>query len=128
VTADGTVSALLRACGARDLDAALALLADDVEYDNVPLGSVTGRDRVREVLAGGVNEAAREVEWVVLRQVARDDVVMSERLDRFLLPGGWLELPVVGVFVVRDGRVVLWRDYFDLQDYREQKLRLSSAR
>ena len=28
--------------------------------------------------------------------------------------GGRIELPVMGVFEVRDGRIAVWRDYFDL--------------
>jgi limonene-1,2-epoxide hydrolase len=39
---------------------------------------------------------------------------MNERTDRFLLKGEWVDLPVAGVFEVRDGRITLWRDYFDL--------------
>ena len=42
------------------------------------------------------------------------DTVMNERVDRFLMPTGWLEVAVAGLFVVRDGKIVLWRDYFDL--------------
>jgi limonene-1,2-epoxide hydrolase len=37
-----------------------------------------------------------------------------ERLDRHQLSGGWAELPVVGVFDVRDNKIVAWREYFDL--------------
>ena len=45
---------------------------------------------------------------------------MNERLDRFQLGGGWVEVPVAGLFVLRDGRIALWRDYFDLATYRRQ--------
>lgn len=121
------VTAFLGACADRDLDRALALVSDDVEYDNVPVGIVTGPDGVRSVLTGGITATAEEVEWVVLRQVAQGDVVMSERVDRFLVRGTWLEIPVVGIFVVREDRIVLWRDYFDLLGYQEQKRRLDPA-
>jgi len=30
------------------------------------------------------------------------------------------EIPVAGLFVLRDGRIALWRDYFDLATYRRQ--------
>lgn len=118
----------LRACGDRDLDTALALVTADVQYDNVPVGVVTGPEGIRSVLGGGITAAAERVEWVVLRQVAQGDTVMSERVDRFFLQGTWLEIPVVGVFVLRDGRIALWRDYFDLLGYQEQKRRLPSPR
>ena len=115
------VTALVQACGRRDLDAVCALVADDIEYDNVPIGKVYGPDGVRSVLSGGVTAAASEVEWVVHRQVESDDTVMNERTDRFLVDGRWVEIPIAAVFVVRDGRVALWRDYFDLESYRRQR-------
>ena len=37
------------------------------------------------------------------------------------MPGGkHVELPVMGVFVVKDGKISLWRDYFDLASYTSQ--------
>lgn len=116
-----TVAAFLRACAARDLDAAVALVDAEVEYDNVPVGRVTGVRALREALSGGLMQEADEVEWVVLRQAAQGDVVLSERLDRFLVHGKWVEIPVVGVFELCQGRIRLWRDYFDLADYRRQR-------
>ena len=115
------VTALVLACERRDLDAVCALVTDDIEYDNVPIGKVYGPDGVRSVLSGGVTSAASDVEWVVHRQVASGDTVMNERTDRFLVDGRWIEIPIAAVFVVRDGRVTLWRDYFDLESYRRQR-------
>lgn len=115
------VSALVEACEQRDLDAVSALVADDIEYDNVPIGKVFGPDGVRSVLSGGVTAAASDVEWVVHRQVESGDTVMNERTDRFLVDGRWVEIPIAAVFVVRDGKVALWRDYFDLETYRRQR-------
>ena len=121
MTPDEAVTALVRACEARDLDAVCALLAEDVEYDNVPIGAVHGHDGVRHVLSGGVTQAATEIEWVVLRQVASGTTVMNERVDRFLVDGRWIEIPIAAVFEVREGRISLWRDYFDLETYRRQR-------
>ena len=121
MTPDEVVSALVRACEARDLDAVVALCADDIEYDNVPIGKVFGHEGVRKVLSGGVTEAATQVEWVVHRQVSSGSTVMNERTDRFLVAGRWMEIPIAAVFEVRDGRVSLWRDYFDLETYRLQR-------
>ena len=98
MTPDETVTALVAACEARDLDAVCALVTDDIEYDNVPIGAVHGPDGVRSVLSGGVTAAAEQVEWVVLNQVASGDVVMNERIDRFLVDGRWIEIPIAAVF------------------------------
>ena len=116
-----TVTALIEACERRDLDAVCAIVTDDIEYDNVPIGKVFGPDGVRSVLSGGVTAAASQVEWVVHRQVENGDTVMNERTDRFLVDGRWIEIPIAAVFEVRDSRVALWRDYFDLESYRRQR-------
>jgi limonene-1,2-epoxide hydrolase len=115
------VTALIEACERRDLDAVCALVTDDIEYDNVPIGKVFGPDGVCSVLSGGVTAAASQVEWVVHRQVENGDTVMNERTDRFLVDGRWIEIPIAAVFEVRDSRVALWRDYFDLESYRRQR-------
>lgn len=103
-----------------DLDAAAALLAEDVTYDNVPVGPLVGRDVARATLESFL-AAASEVEWQVLRQVVDGSVVANERVDRFRIGDGWLELPVAGFFEVDDdGRISVWRDYFDLTTYVRQ--------
>ena len=69
----------------------------------------------------GFLAASTEVEWRVLRQHSVDNVVFNERLDRFKMNGGWLELPVAGVFEVNEnGKISLWRDYFDMGTYMDQ--------
>jgi limonene-1,2-epoxide hydrolase len=119
MTAVETVNAFMTAAASRDYDAALALLTDDVEYQNMPLAPVTGHDAVKETLEMLLGLCS-ESQWVVHREVADGDTVMNERTDRFLVDGHWLELPVAGVFVVRNGRIALWRDYFDLDTIMKQ--------
>jgi limonene-1,2-epoxide hydrolase len=36
------------------------------------------------------------------------------------MPHGWVELPVNGVWEVVDGKITLWRDYFDAASYLKQ--------
>ena len=54
-----------------------------------------------------------ENEFKILSEATAGPVVFLERLDRHRLADKWVELPVTGVFEVRDGRIVRWRDYFD---------------
>ena len=121
MTPGEVVTALVTACERRDLDAVCALVTDDIEYDNVPIGKVFGPDGVRKVLSSGVMAEAAEIEWRVLAQTADADTVMNERVDRFLVGGRWIEIPIAAIFRVRDGRIFLWRDYFDLETYRSQR-------
>lgn len=121
MTSGEVVTALIAACERRDLDAVCALVSDDIAYDNVPIGVVHGPEGVRSVLSGGITQAASAIEWRVLEQVEQGDVVMQERVDRFLVDGRWIEIPLAALFRIRDGRIVLWRDYFDLESYRRQR-------
>jgi hypothetical protein len=50
-----------------------------------------------------------------LRNLAVDDnVVLTERVDEITTNDIAAPVPVMGTFAVRDGRIVAWRDYFDL--------------
>ena len=105
--------AFLAAFAAMDFDAALAFLADDAEYTNIPILTARGHAGVREVLEPFF-APIHENEFLVLRKAATGPVVFLERLDRHRLDHGWRELPVNSVFEVHDGKITVWRDYFDL--------------
>ncbi len=114
------VAAFIAAVERKDIEAAAAMLADDVSYENVPIAPIVGRDAARATLEAFLGPA-EEVDWPVRRQVVSGRHVFNERLDRFRLDGGWLELPVAGVFEVDDtGSITLWRDYFDMATYTRQ--------
>ena len=114
-----TVNRFLTAAAKRDYDTALPLLSEDVEYQNMPIMPVKGRDAVKEQLEA-LLAMGTDSEWKVLREVADGDVVMNERVDVFVIGGKPVELPVMGVFVLRDGLIAEWRDYFDLQTIMSQ--------
>ena len=117
------VTRFIDALVSNDLDTALTLVSDDIEYDNVPIGKSHGKDAFRSTL-GPFLASASEIEWVVHHQVAsgdaNDGIVMNERTDRFKMAGGWMDLAVAGLFVIEDGLITLWRDYFDLAAFQSQ--------
>jgi limonene-1,2-epoxide hydrolase len=114
------VTALIKANEARDIDALLSVLTEDALYENVPMSVLTGHDEIRSMLEGFLGSAT-EVAWEVLHQVEQGNVVMNERIDRFVMADGKrIELRVAGVFEVRDGKVAVWRDYFDLAEFTKQ--------
>ncbi len=114
MTPEETVNEFLRRVTSGDMDGACELVTDDVEYDNVPMGKNRGPDEMKAFLGPMVTELD-EVEWTVHRQTASGQVVMNERTDAFRAAGAEMALPVCGVFeVTPEGKVSLWRDYFDL--------------
>ena len=120
MSAESVVNQFFAAVERIDIDEAVTYLADDVSYENMPVQPVRGKDEVRNLMSSFL-AASTEVEWRVLRQHCVDNVVFNERLDRFKMNGGWLELPVAGVFEVNEaGKISLWRDYFDMGMYMDQ--------
>jgi limonene-1,2-epoxide hydrolase len=103
----------------RDPDALMSFFADDAVYHNIPIDPVTGKDAIRATIAG-FTQGIDQIEFRVLNLASDGDVVLTERVDVFHLPGTTIELPVMGTFEVRDGKITAWRDYFDLNQFMSQ--------
>ncbi len=102
-----------------DVDAIVDYFTADAVYHNVPVAPVTGRDAIKatiEMFTTGVER----VEFRVVNIAAVGDTVLTERVDVFMLPGKMIELPVMGTFELREGKIAAWRDYFDLNQYMNQ--------
>jgi limonene-1,2-epoxide hydrolase len=92
---------------------------DDAVYHNIPIAPVSGRDAIRATIEG-FTAGTERIEFRVRAIAADGPTVLTERVDVFVLPGATIELPVMGVFEVRDGRIAAWRDYFDLNQFTSQ--------
>ena len=97
----------------RSIDELLVYFTPDAVYHNMPLAPVSGLDGIREVLNLFV-PPTEAIEFEVLHTAVRGNLVFTERIDRFTMGGRTIDLPVAGVFELRDGRIAAWRDYFDL--------------
>lgn len=125
MTPEEIVDEFIRRVVAKDLDGACALVTDDVEYDNVPLGKNAGPEGIKAFLQPMV-DGLDEVEFVIHHQTASGNIVMNERTDRFRVKDVWIDLPVAGVFEVNDdGLITMWRDYFDLQTMMDQMAKMA---
>lgn len=102
-----------------DLDALIERFTDDAVYHNIPVDPVSGKEAIRATIAG-FTTGVESVEFRVLHLAAAGDVVLTERVDVFSMPGTTIELPVMGTFEVRDGKIAAWRDYFDLNQFMSQ--------
>jgi limonene-1,2-epoxide hydrolase len=119
MTPEQTVDEFIRRVLADDLDGACDLASDDIEYDNVPVGKNHGHQAMRDFLA--VMAGVGTVTFEVHRQLAHGRTVMNERTDRFVVGDRVIDLPVAGVFEVDDeGKICLWRDYFDYATFERQ--------
>lgn len=89
---------------------------EDGVYHNIPTGPVRGRDNVEKMIAGFIG-AWTETRREILNLVSEGDVVFAERLDRTKAGDKAVDLPCTGVFEMENGKIRIWRDYFDLGTY-----------
>ncbi|HEX3981795.1 MAG TPA: limonene-1,2-epoxide hydrolase family protein, partial [Acidimicrobiales bacterium] len=86
---------------------------EDVDYLNVSTPTIRGRERVRRVLgaAMGLPKAGFEVYF---HSISNDQgAVLTERTDVLIWGPLRVQFWVCGRFDVRDGKITLWKDYFD---------------
>jgi limonene-1,2-epoxide hydrolase len=105
------VRSFLKALEAKDLESALGYLADDVEYQNMPLPPTRSRRAAARVLRPVERFSGFEAQ---IRHIAANGaVVLTERTDAVFIGPVRIPIHVCGTFDVRDGKIVLWRETFD---------------
>lgn len=120
------VRTVVEAIAHKDYDRALPHFTDDCEYTNLPMGSVTGPAGIRAVLEPFFGRTI-ENDLQILRSASEGDLVFTERLDRHRIDTGWVDLPVTGVFEFREGKIAVWREYFDMATLVQQWPALAAA-
>lgn len=118
-------------CGAwdrRNAEDVLTYLAPDVVYQNVPLPTMYGRDEAATFLTPLLRNATK-IEFKLLSIAVSGDKVLTERIDRLHFPTGVVEIPLMGIFEVKDGKISAWRDYTDnataMEGFRNVKIDLT---
>jgi limonene-1,2-epoxide hydrolase len=97
----------------KDLDAVEALMDEKIVYHNIGAEPAVGR--VASLAAVRFQFDMFDPISFRLRNLAADgDTVLTERVDEITANGITAPVPVMGTFEVRDGRIVHWRDYFDM--------------
>ena len=91
-------------------------VSEDGGYHNMPSAAVVGRNNIEQFIAGFISQW-ESTDWEVINLLADGDSVMVERLDKTVVAGSPVNLPCFGYFELSDGKIKLWRDYFDLATY-----------
>jgi limonene-1,2-epoxide hydrolase len=114
------VQDFITAWGENDIDRIMTFFDPECVYHNMPVEPVQGMAAIRAVIEGFAGSATA-IDWVV-HHIAETEagVVLTERTDRFQIGGKWIELPVMGAFVLKDGRICEWRDYFEMKQFTDQ--------
>jgi limonene-1,2-epoxide hydrolase len=97
-----------------DAEALRPYLADDVVYQNTGMPAASGIEDVLANVAGQFAMFSQTYEYRTHNAAAEGNVVMNERTDHVNGPDGTVHaLPVMGTFIVRDGKIARWTDYWD---------------
>jgi len=103
----------------KNVEDILSYLTDDIFYHNIPMEPMVGKAAVRQFVEPFLKDAQSAV-FEIKHTTSAGNVVMNERVDRFVLGPKKIEIPVAGVFEVRNGKISAWRDYFDLTTFTKQ--------
>jgi limonene-1,2-epoxide hydrolase len=110
------VSDFIAAWSSLDVDALVDYFSSDGTYYNMPIQPVSGHDNLRKFISQFLANWEK-TDWEVVNIIADGDLVVAERVDRTIVAGHPVDLPCVGVFEMRDGKIFVWRDYFDMATY-----------
>jgi limonene-1,2-epoxide hydrolase len=99
----------------REPDAMVALFAEDGVYDNVPNRQpMEGREAIRQWL-GFCFEHLTRIDVEILHIASDGEWTLSERLDTHVMGDRHMPLPVMNACRIVDGKIVMFRDYYDRQ-------------
>jgi limonene-1,2-epoxide hydrolase len=113
------VRRFFEACARANPDEFAAYFTEDASWWNSPWKVVKGRKAIRETLLRGA-ERMTALPWEILHIAADGDIVMTERVDHFLVGQSHVSVPCMGIIEVRDGKIAAWRDYWDLRQFERQ--------
>ncbi|WP_151741704.1 limonene-1,2-epoxide hydrolase family protein [Acinetobacter seifertii] len=88
------------------------LLHPDIVYTNVSLPTFKGGKRVAGLIKLALS-SARKLKVKNHQLVAKENIVLTERTDILEIGPLHVGFWVCGTFEVEDGKIILWRDYFD---------------
>lgn len=105
----------------RDLPYAMSFFDENAVYHNIPMSKLTGHEQIAAFI-GSLFERADTVSFETLHAAENQaGTVLNERFDEFLLKDGRkISMPVMGVFEMKSGKIIAWRDYFDMKAYEAQ--------
>jgi limonene-1,2-epoxide hydrolase len=112
-SAEEVVRAFCGLVGEKDLGAVEELLDEKVVYHNVGMEPSVGRDATLAAIRFQF-ETFDPIVFRIVNLASDGDTVLTERVDEVTANGITAPVPVMGTFVVAGGRIVTWRDYFDM--------------
>ena len=106
------VRAALKAVSSLDIEQVMAHFAPDTTWlPGFSYPTYSGIEEIRRVIEGFLNGMTRcDIEIVNL--AVAGNVVLTERVDRFIYNGQEVAAPGMGAVEVTGDKITAWRDYF----------------
>ena len=98
----------------RDPEPLRKFLTADSVYQNCGMTASVGVEAILQNLAAQFTMFPVSYEYVMKSIAANGNSVLTERLDMISTPTGVQGVPVMGTFVLEDGKIRRWHDYFDV--------------
>jgi limonene-1,2-epoxide hydrolase len=112
MTPEDVVRAEMGAWSSLDVDQIMGYFTDDATWlPGFSFPTYSGLKEIRGAVEGFVKDMARADIEIVNLAVA-GNVVLTERIDRFIFKGEPLDAPGMGAFEVSGDKITAWRDYF----------------
>ncbi len=97
----------------KDLANVESLLDEEAVYHNIGSEPAVGRDAALAAVKFQF-DMFDPIAFRITNLAQDGDIVLTERVDEVTANGVTAPVPVMGTFEVKDGRIVKWRDYFDM--------------
>ena len=111
-----TIKAFIAAWSNLDVDELVGYFCEDGIYYNMPAQPVQGHEKLKLFIEGFIAKWTKTT-WETLNIIGEGNVVIVERLDRTDVGDIKVDLPCCGVFEMEEGKIKIWRDYFDMGTY-----------
>ncbi|MCW2557795.1 MAG: Limonene,2-epoxide hydrolase catalytic domain protein [Mycobacterium sp.] len=117
MSVDDTVRGLWKALSARDWDGVKASVSDDCIYVDMPVGptaAARGPEDIVKRLKIGIEPLASYENFTGLLLADGSDVMYEHHEEWHWKTGESAVLQFVSVHRVEDGKITLWKDYWDM--------------
>jgi len=111
-----TIKAFIAAWSNLDVDELVGYFCEDGIYYNMPAQPVQGHEKLKLFIEGFIAKWTKTT-WETLNIIGEGNVIIVERLDRTEVGDIKVDLPCCGVFEMEEGKIKIWRDYFDMGTY-----------
>lgn len=90
--------------------------SEDGVYFNIPSKPVKGRDNIEKFINDFIADW-RSTRWEIISMEGEENTIIVERKDHTKTKSRSFTLPCTGIFIMENGKIQEWRDYFDMLTY-----------